>query len=494
MVTQNENVPTSRKSTVCLVLALLGGSLLFSTPCAAQAVYGRVVDSVSRNPVAGAVVSLLDSVDSEIQRAHTDPDGRFLLAPPWVGTYRLRVERDEYEALTFPAFQAAEGTAERFLLLLTRQPVPETPLTAADVIARVCPQGVPSGRPVVFGMVRDGETGAAVPDAVVHVSTPPVPDWLTAIVGDSSVGDDVDVASDGLYALCGVSVDVRIAIHATADSLISYFATFVFVDSGVHVGPRFEPLATPLWRQDLELRPANGWTASVTGVVRDSGGLAMPNVEARVPLTEYVTRTDTLGRYRLAGIPHGTTVLEFRAIGYRRGELQVVLDPDRTVEVPEGAFAMSPVPVQLEPVVVTGESPGMSRRLRDFERRRAHGSGTFLTREDLERKGGNPQKPTDVISRIPGFRVMTNLNYGGLHPRLGIDTRRYVIEARRRGNCSPIVFLDGIYIGSTDSFDMDNLFNLAEFGAIEAYSGASSVPAELNRTGSACGVLAIWTR
>jgi hypothetical protein len=86
------------------------------------------------------------------------------------------------------------------------------------------------------------------------------------------------------------------------------------------------------------------------------------------------------------------------------------------------------------------------------------------------------------------------LNYGGLHPRLGIDTRRYVIEARRRGNCSPIVFLDGIYIGSTDSFDMDNLFNLAEFGAIEAYSGASSVPAELNRTGSACGVLAIWTR
>ena len=476
---------------MCLVLALLGGSLFSSMPCPAQTVYGRVVDRVSRDPVEGAVVSLLDSGRAEIQRTHTAPDGRFLLAPPAVGTYRLRVERDEYEDLTFPAFQASKGTAKRFLLLLARPQVPETPLTAADVIARVCPQGVPSGRPVVFGMVRDGETGAAVPDAVVHVSTPPVPDVLSAIVGDSHVRD---VASDGLYALCGASLDVRIALHATADSLISDFATLVFVDSGVHLGPRFEPLATPLWRQDLELRPHNSWTASVTGVVRDTGGLAIPNVEARVPLTEYVTHTDTLGRYRLAGIPHGTTVLEFRALGYVRVELQVALDPDRTVEVPEGVYTMSPLPVQLEPVVVRGEYPGRSRRLRDFERRRARGSGTFLTREELERSGANPQRPSDVIRKIPGFSVRGNANYGGSHPRLGIDTRRYVIGTRRRGECSPIVFLDGSYMGSTDNIDLDNLFSLAEFAAIEAYSGAAVVPAELNRTGSACGVFAIWTR
>ena len=72
---------------------------------------------------------------------------------------------------------------------------------------------------------------------------------------------------------------------------------------------------------------------------------------------------------------------------------------------------------------------------------------------------------------------------------------RVIIRTRRsaRGQCPPLVYLDGTLWGSTLDFDI-NQIDPDILQGIEAYSGPAQVPAEFNRTGAECGVILIWTR
>lgn len=69
---------------------------LHSTPIAAQAVLGHLVDSESGQPVATAQVVLADSTGNVVGRALSDADGRFFIAVE-IGTYSLVVNRLSYE-------------------------------------------------------------------------------------------------------------------------------------------------------------------------------------------------------------------------------------------------------------------------------------------------------------------------------------------------------------------------------------------------------------
>ena len=60
---------------------------------AAQTIRGQFVDSVTRAPLSGAFLTLVDSGGSERARAITDVAGQFTLTAPEPGTYRLRSKR-----------------------------------------------------------------------------------------------------------------------------------------------------------------------------------------------------------------------------------------------------------------------------------------------------------------------------------------------------------------------------------------------------------------
>jgi hypothetical protein len=77
-----------RCSVVLLVAALAVPGIL-----AAQTVRGQLTDSVSRAPLPGAFLTLVDEQGVEKARTITNGAGEFLLTPPAPGVYRLRSKR-----------------------------------------------------------------------------------------------------------------------------------------------------------------------------------------------------------------------------------------------------------------------------------------------------------------------------------------------------------------------------------------------------------------
>jgi hypothetical protein len=86
----------------------------------AQRVTGELVTVESATGVAGAVVTLLDEAGRTVAGTLTDGDGRFVLAAPVSGRYRLRAERIGLESTLSPFLALAAGsTVEQRLVIST---------------------------------------------------------------------------------------------------------------------------------------------------------------------------------------------------------------------------------------------------------------------------------------------------------------------------------------------------------------------------------------
>lgn len=90
-----------------LLLPLL--LLLLAAPLAGQTVSGVLRQEGSGAPVEGAVVSLLDGAGAQRVGTLTDAAGRFRLAAPAPGRYRLRAERIGYASTLSAPLQLAAG-------------------------------------------------------------------------------------------------------------------------------------------------------------------------------------------------------------------------------------------------------------------------------------------------------------------------------------------------------------------------------------------------
>ena len=212
------------------------------------------------------------------------------------------------------------------------------------------------------------------------------------------------------------------------------------------------------------------------------------------------------GQFRITALP-GEYRLRVRRIGYREWVSEAfALQAGQDVEITP---RLAPAPVELEPAEVVGQPAGR-RPLLEFERRREHGLGKFITRVEFEKS--NPRQVTDVLLRMPGLRLERNPCYmmeatGPCRNQaiVGADPRRYILRPRGGpisfGNavggtgegCGVLVYVDGRYVGDGLRIELD-LVPVDQVEAIEVYTGASQIPTELNRTGSACGVIVIWTR
>ena len=83
--------------------------LVVATPAAAQSVRGLMTDSVSRTPIAGAFLTLIDEHGAERARAMTNAAGEFTLNAPAAGTYRLRSKRIGFRPLVSPPLALRAG-------------------------------------------------------------------------------------------------------------------------------------------------------------------------------------------------------------------------------------------------------------------------------------------------------------------------------------------------------------------------------------------------
>ena len=91
---------------------------------AAQTVRGQLVDSVSRAPLSGAFLTLIDAQGAERARAITDATGKFTVLAPAAGTYRLRSKRIGFKPYVSPALSLVAGETTTYDAAIDPIPVP----------------------------------------------------------------------------------------------------------------------------------------------------------------------------------------------------------------------------------------------------------------------------------------------------------------------------------------------------------------------------------
>ncbi len=217
-------------------------------------------------------------------------------------------------------------------------------------------------------------------------------------------------------------------------------------------------------------------TATVTGVVRDSSGRAIPGVNVGVAGGGFRVSTDDSGRYRIAGIVAGPATLTARRIGYRPTAQRVRLAAGEPSVVD---FRLGMTTAALAEVRVTERREVWESRLAGFHARSKMQIGHFVTRDRIER--ANSSTLTDLLREIPGVRIGPVRNEGrAIH--------------LRGATCAPLVFVDG-FPATAGEFDLD-IIDVRTVEGIEVYGGMASIPAELTgpRELDRCGVIAVWSR
>ena len=97
--------------------------------------------------------------------------------------------------------------------------------------------------------------------------------------------------------------------------------------------------------------------ASVAGTVTDQDGDPLPGVQVVDPALQRGTTTKADGRYRIADLPTGEHVLEFRFVGYQTAVREVVLDAGETEQLD---VSLPSRVLEVDGVTVTGTARARS--------------------------------------------------------------------------------------------------------------------------------------
>lgn len=199
------------------------------------------------------------------------------------------------------------------------------------------------------------------------------------------------------------------------------------------------------------------------------------------------TRLAQGGRFTVTAPAAGRYRLRLDAIGYRT-TITPLFDLAENGTLAVTLEVRTQTAVTLDTVDVAGGL--VSLRMAEFDRRRRAGFGSFMTREEFE--PFLPARITDVMRRMRGFSIVPNPRY-----MQGGDTRRYLVFNSRvgvGGSCPPLIFVDGMPVGTAATFDFDGFLTIGDLEAIELYNGPANVPVGFHLSGAHCGVIAMWTR
>lgn len=494
--------------------ALTLAGVLLGPPAGAmgQVVRGQVVDSVTGTPVVGGVVMLLAQNGDEVSSTLTNEEGRFLLYAPGAAPYRLRAEHEGYHSSEFPEFELQAGRALSYILLLPSVTAAASPPDPFDgLLAGVCGTNTP-GVPTIAGWIRDAKTRAPVQEASVSASWANLPDVLAQEV--SSIADLTGVVladSSGFYAICNAPLQRKIVMHAMSADGVSEFHDITFGADAVVAGGEAHFSSSWVWRQDLEIVPLDDLHTVLTGTVTDAT-TGEPVIGAEVELngTVFAAQTDSSGMFRIERLPAGAAKLVIRQIGHQPLRQEISLPRSGTLDLPPELLSLGRSAQMLDPLTV--ETTAAHSPLADFNRRRARGSGAFLTREEWERQG-NPIRTIDILRRLRGVRIETGPD---IAHQFVVSMRRTTsrttrfdfgeatglvaqedladIELLSQSECPPLIFLDRHYFGNTNTVNLNTDIPFGDLLAVEAYGSTGSMPMEFNRRGSTCGVIAFWTR
>lgn len=246
----------------------------------------------------------------------------------------------------------------------------------------------------------------------------------------------------------------------------------------------FRPLSLPALALFLfVLDPVSGGAQEATsqgvhatGTVREREtrspveGAVVTITDSESSTGSYGAETNQGGVFDLGDVLPGSYVIRVSRLGYT-----VLVD---TIDIAAGPVAelsvlLTPEAIDLPPILVSVNQT-VDPVLVGFQERRARGLGTFLSREDIERR--NPTRISDVFRTIPSVHVSPATATGG-----GLLTMR--------GGCLPGLVIDGAPV--SPALSLDQMMTPENVEAIEVY-GMSSAPIEYAQ--SQCGTIVMWTR
>ncbi len=182
------------------------------------------------------------------------------------------------------------------------------------------------------------------------------------------------------------------------------------------------------------------------------------------------TTSDDSGRFHIARIPPGTSLVTALRIGYKAVSFEINLPPDTTLVTEIRLRSVQ----TLSAVKVTGErvSPRLARE--GYYQRLRQGWGTFLTPEKIEELQ-HLSTPAKMLRDVKGVEV-----------RCPQATGRCAVSSTL-GRCLN-VFVDGV----RHAGQLDDLLSSSEVYAMEVYS--TQVPMEFEGpSGARCSAIAVWT-
>lgn len=225
--------------------------------------------------------------------------------------------------------------------------------------------------------------------------------------------------------------------------------------------------------------------AVIDGVVTDTLLNPLDNADVTVIGTSAKIITGANGRFRMMQVPSGQYLLVVRRIGFS--------PTSGIIEVPAGdtvrlSYALVRSGMLLDTIRVREQR--VSLRMLEFEQRRKLGTGQFVTRDMLERRGSMYAK--DFLRNLSSIIVS---------PLQGDQFAGTVALSKREGGsvfgdgagaCAMQVLLDGIILPR--NFNLDLLPPPKQIAGIEVYAGAATVPPQFGGPDRRCGVIAVWTR
>jgi hypothetical protein len=473
-------------------LALLFSLAVITRFAGAQAlpaatVSGVVRDSITRAPLAGAVVQLVSAQPAAGARsAVSDSLGRFAISDVPAGRHTIGFFHPMLDSLGLDASQHEVNVeANKALRVDLGTPSPER------IRAAICTRTGAAISTLIIGFVRE-PNGAHVAGATVTAR------WseISFSRGNSAHRSQQLVATsagNGWFAICNAPSSGMLSMEATRGR-----------DSTDAIELQMPP--DGFLRRDLHVGLARV-TDSVGGAarIRQGEGRLSGTVVALVdgrPLDGAVvgivdgpqTRANQRGEWSLVNAPSGTRTLEIRALGY--------YPTRRAVDVVEGAppirIALPTLKAVLDTVRVTAARLA-DRYKSGFEDRRRIGAGHYVTAADIARR--RAVNMAQVLRAISGLRLDATLirtgavydSTGALVPQYTTSNSKILMRSPIEDWCYPTIYVDGHIMPDLDADDLNNWIRPEAVLGIEVYPGISAPP-EFQPGMSGCGSILIWRR
>lgn len=329
-------------------------------------------------------------------------------------------------------------------------------LSIEELRDRLCPRGgVNRGGAIVMGFLTDADADTALAGGSASLVYKDLVSGASAErVRTSRVG------ADGRFVICGLPSSLNGTVQVSRGAQVT--AEVPLVMNGTLFATMGVTIATSTQRN-----------AVLTGRVTQASGAAVAGAQVAVAGTASLTRTDSLGRYRLEGLPSGTLEVVARRIGFAAVTQAAMLnqrEPRRLDFVVSEARLLSAVKV------VGKMDSGLDKV--GFNERKLHGFGHFQTPDEIERR--HAFVLTDLLQVVPGLKI-SNGNGGR------------TIQSSRPGGCVNF-FVNDARFDSYAPGDIDGQFNTDIVGAIETYSSALETPAQFQVNGRACATVVMWTK